>query len=164
MPSMTPFENWRVRTKLIVITLPFIALVTMLEAGAVYVRETASLERKLAQRAQNISTQIMADRKYYTSVVLPRAVELGGRRGRITNISPVVFLCRPPLSVRCRKSRPSPRRDTRPISSAPGPLTGKGGEGPVSKRGLCPAAGEPERGLLSVRYHRRHGRDAVYLG
>jgi len=81
MPLITPFQDWHVRTKLIVVTLPFIALVTLVAAWALYTRDTADLEEKLIQRAHSLSTQIMADRKYYTSVILPRAIDLGGSVG-----------------------------------------------------------------------------------
>lgn len=81
MPLITPFQNWRVRTKLIFATVPLIAIATMTAAWTVHLREAADLEAKLKQRALSLSTQIMAERKYYTSVVLPRAAELGGSVG-----------------------------------------------------------------------------------
>lgn len=81
MPLITPFQNWRVRTKLIFATIPLIAIVTMTAAWVIHLREAADLEAKLKQRALSLSTQIMADRKYYTSVIIPRAIELGGSLG-----------------------------------------------------------------------------------
>jgi PAS domain S-box-containing protein len=79
--KLKPFQDWRVRTKLVTITLPFIALVALTAAWALYARDAANLEEKLTQRARSLSTQIMADRKYYTSVILPLAIELGGSVG-----------------------------------------------------------------------------------
>lgn len=84
MPSflnVRPFQSWRVRTKLIALTVPFVAVVTVFSVWAIHVRDRAILEEKLTQRARSLSTQIMADRQYYTSVVIPRAIELGGSVG-----------------------------------------------------------------------------------
>ncbi len=53
-------------------------VVTLLATWAVYERSAASLEQKLTARAKSIHTQIMADREYYASVVVPRILELGG--------------------------------------------------------------------------------------
>ena len=72
------FQNWRVGTKLLVLTIPLLAFVTLVAAWAVHQRNTASIQDKLTQRAQSLHTQIMADREYYASVVVPRIVDLGG--------------------------------------------------------------------------------------
>ncbi len=72
------FQNWRVGTKLLVLTIPLLAFVTVVAAWAVHQRNTASIQDKLTQRAQSLHTQIMADREYYASVVVPRIVDLGG--------------------------------------------------------------------------------------
>ncbi|MDA2910342.1 ATP-binding protein [Nitrospiraceae bacterium AH_259_D15_M11_P09] len=72
------FQNWRVGTKLLVLTVPLLAAVTLVAAWAVHQRNTASIQEKLTQRAQSLHTQIMADREYYASVVVPRIVDLGG--------------------------------------------------------------------------------------
>lgn len=84
MPSLLklrPFQDWRVRTKLIVATVPLIAAATVSSAWVIHLRDAADLEAKLKQRARSLSTQIMAERKYYTSVVVPRIIELGGTVG-----------------------------------------------------------------------------------
>ncbi|MBI3604006.1 MAG: DUF3365 domain-containing protein [Nitrospirae bacterium] len=84
MPSflnVRPFQSWRVRTKLVALTVPFVAVVTVLAAWGIHLRDRVILEEKLVQRARSLSTQIMADRQYYTSVVIPRAIELGGSVG-----------------------------------------------------------------------------------
>jgi PAS domain S-box-containing protein len=76
------YQDWRLRTRFIVFILPVILVLTVLAAWAVYVRDTMEMKSKVSQRARSISTQIMADRKYYTSVVVPRAVGLGGSVGQ----------------------------------------------------------------------------------
>ena len=75
------FQDWRVRTRFIVLILPLIVGLTGLATWAVYARDTANMRSKVVQRAHSITTQIMADRKYYTSVIVPRAVQLGGSVG-----------------------------------------------------------------------------------
>ncbi|MDA2910337.1 hypothetical protein MYX04_05350 [Nitrospiraceae bacterium AH_259_D15_M11_P09] len=74
-------QSWRVGTKLLVLTVPLLAAVTLVAAWAAHQRNTASIQDKLTQRAQSLHTQIMADREYYASVVIPRIVELGGTMG-----------------------------------------------------------------------------------
>jgi len=78
---MHPRRGWRVETKLLVFTLPLIVAVTGLAAWAVQTRSTANLHEKLTHRAQSLHTQIMADRQYYASVIVPRLIELGGSMG-----------------------------------------------------------------------------------
>lgn len=75
------FQDWRVRTRFIVLILPLILGITGLATWAVYARDTMNMHSKVTQRAHSVSTQIMADRKYYTSVIVPRAVQLGGSVG-----------------------------------------------------------------------------------
>lgn len=71
-------EHWRVGTKLLAFTVPPLVAVILLATWAVYERSAASLEQKLTARAESIHAQIMADREYYASVVVPRILELGG--------------------------------------------------------------------------------------
>jgi len=70
--------HWGVGTKLLAITMPPVVVVILLATWAVYERSAASLEQKLTARAESIHAQIMADREYYASVVVPRILELGG--------------------------------------------------------------------------------------
>ena len=71
-------EHWRVGTKLLAFTVPPFVAVILLATWAVYERSAASLEQKMTARAESIHAQIMADREYYASVVVPRILELGG--------------------------------------------------------------------------------------
>ena len=81
VPSLRPKRGWSIGTKLLVLTLPLIAAVTGLAAWAVHERNTANLHEKLTHRARSLHTQIMADRQYYASVIVPRLIELGGSMG-----------------------------------------------------------------------------------
>ncbi|HYM89111.1 MAG TPA: DUF3365 domain-containing protein, partial [Nitrospiraceae bacterium] len=72
-------EHWRVGTKLLAFTVPPLVAVILLATWAVYDRSAASLEQKMTARAESIHAQIMADREYYASVVVPRILELGGK-------------------------------------------------------------------------------------
>jgi diguanylate cyclase (GGDEF)-like protein len=47
-------------------------------AWAVQARHAANLQEKLTQRARSLHTQIIADRQYYASVIVPRIEALGG--------------------------------------------------------------------------------------
>jgi len=71
-------ELWRISTKLLAFTLPSLVVVTLLATWAVYERSATSFEQKMTARAKSIHAQIMADREYYASVVVPRILELGG--------------------------------------------------------------------------------------
>jgi len=71
-------EHWRVGTKLLAFTVPPLIAVILLATWAVYEKSAASLEHKITTRAESIHAQIMADREYYASVVVPRILELGG--------------------------------------------------------------------------------------
>jgi signal transduction histidine kinase len=78
LPSPFRIERWGVGAKLLAFTIPPIVLLTFLITWAVYVRSATSLEQKMTARARAIHTQIMADREYYSSVIVPRILELGG--------------------------------------------------------------------------------------
>ncbi len=75
------FQSWRIGTKLMGLTIPLIAAVTVLTAWALHEQNTAKLTEKLMHRAGALHTQIMADREYYASVIVPRVLELGGSLG-----------------------------------------------------------------------------------
>ncbi len=74
--------DWSVGTKLIVLTVPLIAILSLLAAYAEHARNNAILKEQLAHRAKSLAHQIMADRQYYVSVVVPRVKELGGTIGQ----------------------------------------------------------------------------------
>jgi signal transduction histidine kinase len=78
---MRPEQGWRLDTKLLAVTIPLIIAVTGLAAWAVQARTAANLQEKLTQRARSLHTQIMADRHYYASVIVPRIEALGGSLG-----------------------------------------------------------------------------------
>lgn len=71
-------ERWRVGTKLLAFIVPPLVAVILLATWAVHERSAASLEQKMTARAESIHAQIMADREYYASVVVPRILDLGG--------------------------------------------------------------------------------------
>jgi serine phosphatase RsbU (regulator of sigma subunit)/anti-sigma regulatory factor (Ser/Thr protein kinase) len=73
--------EWRIGTKLILLTVPLIAVISLLTAFVVYERNKANLQQKLSQRAKSLHTQIMADRGYYAKVIVPRLIEMGGTIG-----------------------------------------------------------------------------------
>ncbi|MFM8552681.1 MAG: SpoIIE family protein phosphatase [Nitrospiraceae bacterium] len=73
--------EWTVGAKLIVLTVPLIALLSLLAAYIEHVRNIAVLQEQLTHRAKSLAHQIMADRTYYASVVVPRVKELGATLG-----------------------------------------------------------------------------------
>ncbi|MBM4125269.1 MAG: DUF3365 domain-containing protein, partial [Nitrospira sp.] len=77
----TGFVTWRVGTKLIALTIPLIALASLVAAVVEYERNAANLQQNLTQRAKSLHTQIMADRGYYAKVIVPRLATLGGTIG-----------------------------------------------------------------------------------
>jgi PAS domain S-box-containing protein len=78
---MAFFSDWRVGSKFILLTFPLIIVMTGVAAWAVHVRSSASLHEKLVKRAQSASLQLMSDRFYYTTVIVPRLIEMGGTVG-----------------------------------------------------------------------------------
>lgn len=81
IPGLLSTEYWRVSTKLLTFTVPPLLLIILLATWAVYERSTASFEQTIISRAESVHAQIMADREYYASVVVPRILELGGELG-----------------------------------------------------------------------------------
>lgn len=75
------FRSWKVGTKLILLTIPLIAAASLVAAFVAHQRSDAFLKEKLAHRARSLIHQIMADRAYYASVVVPRVGDLGGTLG-----------------------------------------------------------------------------------
>ncbi len=78
---LCPDRKWRVGTELIVLTVPLIAAASLVAALVEYSRNQATLQEKLFHLAQSLAHQIMADRQYYASTVVPRITELGGSLG-----------------------------------------------------------------------------------
>ncbi len=82
IPLVKPnIQNWQIGTKLLVLAIPLLAAVILLAAWAVHERSATGIQSKLTQRARSLHTQVMADREYYSSVVVPRIHELGGTMG-----------------------------------------------------------------------------------
>lgn len=73
--------NWRIGTKLLVLTLPLIAAATLLATWTLHTLNAERLHEKLKSRASSIAHQVMADRQYYGSVVVPRVTDLKGSLG-----------------------------------------------------------------------------------
>src|SRR6185436_16062787 len=71
--------NWRIGTKLLVLTVPLIAVATLLATWTLHRLNAERLQEKLKGRAQSIANQVMADRQYYGAVVVPHVSEVQGR-------------------------------------------------------------------------------------
>jgi sensor histidine kinase regulating citrate/malate metabolism len=67
--------HWRIGTKLLVLTVPLIAVATLLATWTLHRLNSERLQEKLKGRAQSIANQVMADRQYYGAVVVPRVGE-----------------------------------------------------------------------------------------
>ena len=79
--SLRPERGWSVGVKLLMLTLPLLTAAVAVAMWAVQMRISANLEENLVQRARSLHTQIMADRQYYASVIVPRVEALGGSLG-----------------------------------------------------------------------------------
>ena len=73
--------NWRIGTKLLVLTVPLIAVATLLATWTLHTRNAERLQEMLKHRAHSIAAQVMADRQYYGAVVVPRVGDLKGSLG-----------------------------------------------------------------------------------
>ena len=73
--------NWRIGTKLLVLTLPLIAVASLVATWTLHSLNAERLQEKLKDRAHSIASQVMADRQYYGAVVVPRVGELNGSMG-----------------------------------------------------------------------------------
>jgi PAS domain S-box-containing protein len=76
-----PFRRWHVASQFIGVTFPIILLVVGIAAWMIHQHNISRLHDKLTKRAQSISLQVTADRDYYTKVVVPRLIEIGGSLG-----------------------------------------------------------------------------------
>lgn len=86
MSDQTPglqsrLRTWKVGTKLILLTIPLIAAASIIAAFVAQQHNDEQFREKLAHRARSLIHQIMADRAYYASVVVPRVGQLGGTLG-----------------------------------------------------------------------------------
>jgi hypothetical protein len=73
--------NWRIGTKLLVLTLPLILVASLIATWTLHRLNAERLQEKLRDRANSIAHQVMADRQYYGAVVVPRVGELNGSLG-----------------------------------------------------------------------------------
>ena len=73
--------NWRIGTKLLVLTVPLIAAATLLATWTLYRLNAERLQAMLKDRANSIAHQVMADRQYYGAAIVPRVGELKGSLG-----------------------------------------------------------------------------------
>lgn len=78
---MPPFQSWRIGSKLLTFVLVVVIAVTGLAAYTVHERNVEKIHEKLAKRAQAISHQLMLDRYYYATVIVPRLLSLGATVG-----------------------------------------------------------------------------------
>lgn len=76
-----PFRKWRIASQFMGFTFPIILLMIGIAAWMIHQHNVLRLHDKLAKRAQSISLQVSADRNYYTKVIVPRLIEIGGRVG-----------------------------------------------------------------------------------
>lgn len=74
-------KSWPVGKKLIVMTLPIIMTASVLAGYVEHSRNEAGLRDKLSAQAKSLASQIMIDRQYYASAVVPRITALGGTLG-----------------------------------------------------------------------------------
>jgi serine phosphatase RsbU (regulator of sigma subunit) len=74
-------SSWPVEKKLIIVTLPIIATASILAAYIEHSRNEAGLHDKLTSQAKNLASQIMVDRQYYATTIVPRVAQLGGTLG-----------------------------------------------------------------------------------
>jgi len=79
--SLHPERDWSVGIKLLMLTIPLLTAVVVVAMWAVQMRTSANLQEKIVQRARSLHTQIMADRQYYASAIVPRVEALGGSLG-----------------------------------------------------------------------------------
>ena len=65
----------------LVLTVPLIAVATLLATWTLHTRNAERLQEMLKHRAHSIAAQVMADRQYYGAVVVPRVGDLKGSLG-----------------------------------------------------------------------------------
>lgn len=78
LPGLQWVRERSVGTKLLILILPVVAgFVLALEWYFAWHRDMARVEESVTQQAQMVATQIMADRTYYATVVVPRITQSG---------------------------------------------------------------------------------------
>ena len=98
LPMLVPFRAWRVTSQFVAIIFPLILLAVGSAGWMIHQQNVSRLQDKMTKRAESITTQILADRDYYASVIVPRLTQMGGivdadyrlARGRFP--LPVTFL------------------------------------------------------------------------
>ncbi|MCX5720839.1 MAG: DUF3365 domain-containing protein [Nitrospirae bacterium] len=78
MSMLVPFRAWRVTSQFVAFIFPVIVLVVGCAAWMIHQQNVSRLQDKLTKRADSITTQILADRDYYASVIVPRLIQMGG--------------------------------------------------------------------------------------
>ena len=109
--------NWRIGTKLLVLTIPLIAVATLVAAWTLHTRNAERLQEMLKHRAHSIAAQVMADRQYYGAVVVPRVGDLKGSLGPTIVTSTGAFHYPRPSYARCPNSSPVLETGTLPVIS-----------------------------------------------
>lgn len=77
----TRIASWPVKKKLLLATLPLIAAASVVAAYVEHSRNEERLREKLSAQGQSLASQIMIDRQYYASTIVPRLTSLGGTLG-----------------------------------------------------------------------------------
>ncbi len=78
LPGFQWVRERSVGTKLLILILPVIAgFILALEWYFAWHRDMARVEESVTQQAQMVATQIMADRTYYATVIVPRLAQSG---------------------------------------------------------------------------------------
>lgn len=80
-PLRARIASWPVRKKLLLATLPLIAAASVVAAYVEHSRNEENLTEKLSAQGQSLASQIMVDRQYYASTIVPRIASLGGTLG-----------------------------------------------------------------------------------
>mgnify|MGYP001611677604 CR=1 FL=1 len=78
MSMLVPFRAWRVTSQFAAVIFPIILLVVGSAAWMIHQENVSRLQDKLTKRADSITTQILADRDYYSRVIVPRLIQMGG--------------------------------------------------------------------------------------
>lgn len=81
MNLISPVHSWTIGQKLMWVILPLITSASIIAAYVEHARNEASLRGKLTEQARNLASQIMADRQYYASAIVPRITAFGGTLG-----------------------------------------------------------------------------------
>ena len=75
------FSSWPIGKTLLLGLLPLITTASLCAAYVEHARNEAGLKDKLTAQARSLAAQIMADRQYYATTVVPRISAMGGTLG-----------------------------------------------------------------------------------